>query len=108
MDFTYFIAGFIAIVVGLVAAVVFVAFKGKSSQRLFAAASAVAFALDWVLLIKWAHIGDVPAAIFLSDFLFFAISSLIGCMIGAFPVLLIRFLWRGRLGQVVSSRSNSQ
>ncbi|MEO7384418.1 MAG: hypothetical protein ABIU18_05745 [Novosphingobium sp.] len=99
MDFTYFIAGFIALIIGLTAGAVFIAFKGKSKRRLFAAASAVAFALDWVLLINWAHIADAPAVILLFDLLFFAIYSIIGCVIGALPTLLIRYLWRNRPGQ---------
>lgn len=108
MDFTYFIAGFIAIVVGFVAGAVFVALKGKSILRLFAAASALAFALDWALLFNWAHIGDAPAAevrlVLRYDLLFFAIYSVIGCVIGAFPLLLVRYLWRRRPGQDRSQR----
>ena len=94
MDFTYIIAGFLAIVVGFAAGCVFVAFKGKSSLRLFAVASATAFALDWLLLINWAHVGEVPVIILVSDFAFFAIYSLIGCLIGASPPLLVRYIWR--------------
>lgn len=96
MDFTYIIAGFIAIIVGFVAGAVFVAFKGKSNLRLIAVASAIAFALDCVLLVSWAHISDAPAIILLADFVFFAIYSIIGCMIGAFLPLLVRYLWRAR------------
>jgi len=99
MDFTYFIAGIIAIVVGFVVGVMFVAFKGKSSLRLIAVAFAIAFALDWILLINWAHNADAPATILLSDFLFFAVYSFIGCMIGAFPLLLGRALWSARYGK---------
>ena len=94
MDYTYFMAGLIALVVGLVAGVVFVTSRGRSKLRLLAIASGIAFVLDWALLINWKHGGEMSVELFLSDVLFFAIYSIIGCMMGVSPALVARYLWR--------------
>ncbi|MDQ2861991.1 MAG: hypothetical protein M3T55_14995 [Pseudomonadota bacterium] len=99
MDFTYFVAGFIALVVGLVAGIVFVIIKGRSKRRLIATGSVVAVALDAALLINRTHIGEASAALILVDCLVFTIYSVVGCAIGTLPALLARSAWRSRPGK---------
>lgn len=96
MDFTYFFAGFIGLVVGLLAAIIFAARKGVSKRRLIFIATAIAVALDGALLISWPHITASDAAVLLFDLLFFILYSVVGCTLGALPVLLARYVWRRR------------
>jgi len=107
MDYTYFVAGFIALIVGFVAGVVFVVSKGKSKRRLFTIASSIAFVLDWALLINWRQAGEFSPIILLFDFWFFAIYSVVGSVIGAAPLLMARYLWRMRPGQRVRSQNSN-
>lgn len=94
MDFTFFIAGLIAMVVGFIASIVFIARNGKSFLRLIAVSAAIAFVLDWLLLINWTLISSMTGLILLLDTVFFALYSVIGCSIGALPLFLLRFAWR--------------
>lgn len=103
MDITYFVAGFIALVIGLVAGVVFVIIRGKSTLRLIAAASAIAVVLDGALLIDWSHIGEAPVWIIVIDCLVFTTYSIVGCTAGAFPALAARSAWRNRSSKDANS-----
>ena len=94
MDYTYYMVGIIALIVGFVAGLVFVILKRTSKRRLFATAFALAMLLSGALLINWAHIGDTPPVFILADIVFFSLYSLVGCVIGASPFLLARFAWR--------------
>jgi hypothetical protein len=94
MDFTYYYAGFIGLIVGAVAGATFVLIRGRSKRRLLATALIVASALNAALLINWAHVGDLPPAFLLLDFIFIAGYSCVGCILGASPSLLARLAWR--------------
>jgi len=94
MDFTYYFVGFTALIVGFVAAIVFVLIKGRSKRRLFLTAFAIAIVLSGAWLINWAHLEEASAAFILVDLVFFALYSLIGSAIGATPTLLLRLVWR--------------
>jgi len=94
MDLTYFVALGLALVIGLVAAVIFVARQGQSKRRLLAWAVLVSAIADFVLLIDWSYVGEYPLWILAIDLFFFAIYGFVGCALGALPVLLLRKLLR--------------
>lgn len=94
MDFTYFIAAFIGLVIGFVAGLIFVSVKGRSTIRLMGMALAASLVVDALLLINWANIGDETVGFLLLDFAFIATYSLAGCFIGALPALAVRSIWR--------------
>lgn len=95
MDFTYFIAGFIGLVVGVLVSAAFVVAKARGpTWRLFAFAFLLTLVLDAILLINWSAVGRMPPAFIALDFGFISLYSLVGCLVGALPALAVRHVWR--------------
>ena len=94
MDFTYFVAFFIALVSGFFGALIFVFTNGRSLRRLLGAALAVTLVADFGLLYDWTRTNELNASTMLLDLIFFTTYGMIGCMIGAAPVLASRWLYR--------------
>jgi hypothetical protein len=94
MDFTYFVALGLALVIGFVAAVIYVTRGGQSRRKLFGWALLASVAADFALLIDWTYVTEYPLWMFGLDLIFFVIYGLIGCAIGASPVLFVRRLFR--------------
>lgn len=94
MDFTYFIALGLALLIGFVSAIIFVARKGQSKRKLVGWATVASVVADFILLIDWSHISEYPLWIFGLDLIFFVIYGVVGCALGAFPVLIARMLIR--------------
>jgi hypothetical protein len=103
MDFTYFVALALSIIIGFASALVFIAVRGRSYLRLAGFAVIAAVAADFALLIDWSHANQMTAAFLVTDAAFFAVYGLIGCFVGALPVLGLRGLYR----RVRRSRTNS-
>jgi hypothetical protein len=94
MDFTYLIAGFVAIIVGVGGSVIFIIKRDRSFRLLLAWLIAVTVVIDFMLLVDWSHADSMTANLLLTDFAFFTLYALIGCPIGAVPVVAGRALYR--------------
>jgi len=94
VDFTYFIAAVVALIIGFLGSIIFAVAKGHSKRRLMALALVVALAVNFSTLINWAYVGDLSAGFLLLDFAFIAAFSFFGCALGTLPILGIRKLWR--------------
>lgn len=94
MDFTYFVAGLIGVVVGFVTALIFIALKLGGKLRLLATAAIISLILAGFFLIDWTRIGSVPPGFLAADLGIIAIYILVGCFVGMSPPLVIRRLWR--------------
>ena len=94
MDFTYFLALALSIVIGFASALVFIAVRGRSYLRLAGFALIVAVSADFALLVDWSHADEMTAALLFVDAAFFAVYGLIGCVVGALPVLGLRAIYR--------------
>jgi hypothetical protein len=94
MDFTYIAALCLSVVIGFASAVLFVALRGRSYWRLAIPALVVAVAADFALLLDWSRASEFPASLLLTDAAFFVGFGLIGCLIGALPVLGVRAAYR--------------
>lgn len=92
MDVTYFIAGFIAVIVGFCASLVFVLTNQRSKRHLLGFAVLAALAIDGMVLINWTRVGEIPVGFLLLDFAFFFTYSLVGCAVGASVPLALRRL----------------
>lgn len=99
MDFTYYIAAFLALIIGFIASIMFVAAKGHSKRRLLSFALAGSLAVNFSMLINWAHVGEVSAGLLLLDFAFIILFSFAGCALGTLPVLAVRKVWRQHSGR---------
>jgi hypothetical protein len=96
LDFTYFIAAFLAFVVGFCGAVLFVLQKRQSVRRLIGVAFVASLVVNGSTLINWSAVGKVSPSFSLLDCAFIAAYSFVGCAIGLFPPLAIRGIWRWR------------
>lgn len=94
MDLTYIVAGLISVVVGFVGGGIFVLVQGQSYRRLLAAAVAVAVVADFVLLLDWSRVAEITPTFLLTDLAFFTLYALVGCSLGALPLLGGRRLYR--------------
>ena len=94
MDLTYFVALALSVIIGFASALVFIAARGRSYLRLATVALIVAVAADFALLIDWSHLEKMNATFLLTDAAFFAGYGLIGCVVGALPVLGSRGIYR--------------
>ncbi len=94
MDFTYFVAGFFAVVVGFVCAAIFVMEGGRSFRRLLTATVGVTLAADFALLLDWSRTDQMTVTFLLTDMAFFTLYAVFGCSIGAAPWLAGRQLFR--------------
>lgn len=94
MDFTYFVAGFVALIVGIAGSIIFVVKRGHSFPLLFASLVAVTVVIDFMLLIDWCTADFITANFLVTDFAFFTVFALVGCSIGTIPVLAGRVLYR--------------
>ncbi len=96
MDFTYFFAAFLAFIVGLCGAALFVLQKRHSVSRLIGVAFVASLTVNGSALIDWSAIDRESLRFLLFDFAFIAAYSLAGCVIGLVPPLAIRGTWRWR------------
>ncbi len=87
MDFTWLIALFIAVLVGMLRSLVAVLRKESFLWKNYFATVLMVFSLDLVLLIDWSEVEARTIGLVLLSCLFFALYSLIGCLVGSFPVL---------------------
>ncbi len=71
MDFTYLIAGFFAVLIGLVFAFVFVVSRGRSFHRVFAISIVVSIAADFAFLIDWSRVSEMTAIFVGTEFVAF-------------------------------------
>ena len=94
MDFTYIVAAFLSVVVGAVAGSLFILLKGLSFWRLLAVSVPAAIVIDFALLIDWSRMEQMTTVLLLTDFAFFTLYSLVGCSLGALPLLAGRQLYR--------------
>jgi hypothetical protein len=94
MDYTYFVAGFLALLVGFVGAAIFVTVGGNSLRRLLMATMGVTLATDFALLLDWSRTDQMTLGFLLTDLAFFALYAVVGCAIGAAPLLVGRKLLR--------------
>ncbi|QKG70598.1 hypothetical protein [Erythrobacter mangrovi] len=94
MDFTYIVAGIISVVVGVVGGSVFLLVQGQTFWRLLATTVPVAVVLDLALLLDWSRVEPITTSFLLTDLAFFTAYSLVGCSIGALPLVVARRLYR--------------
>ena len=94
MDFTYYIAAILALIIGFVGSIIFVATRGRSKRRLIAFALVASLAVNFSTLINWSQVGGVSAGFLLVDFAFIIAFSFLGCVLGVLPILGLRMLWR--------------
>ena len=87
MDFTYIVALLFSLTVGFVGSVLFVLASGKSYWRFFAIAPMLTVAADFALMEDWSRASEFTANFLLIDAALFALSAIVGCALGAFPVL---------------------
>lgn len=92
MDFTYFIAAFLAVVVGFLGAIAFVIAQGQSLSRLIWSAIGITIVLDFAFLINWANVDQEALPVLFIDLAVFTIYAMVGCTIGVAPVLALRRL----------------
>jgi hypothetical protein len=90
MDFTYYVAAVLSLVIGFVGAIIFVATRGRSYWQLLVTALAIALIADFALLLDWSHADQMTAGWLLTDLAFFAVYGVVGCSVGALPVLAVR------------------
>ena len=67
MDFTYYVAFVLSVVVGFVAALIFIALKGRSYWRLALSSLLIAVLADFALLVDWRHTNEMTLAFLLTD-----------------------------------------
>ena len=96
MDFTYFIAAFLALIVGFCGAVLFVLQKRHSVRRLIGVAFVASLTVNGSALINWSAVGNVSLGFLLLDFALVAAYSFVGSAIGLVPPLAMRGIWRWR------------
>jgi hypothetical protein len=94
MDFTYFIAAFLGLFVGFITAAAFLVAKRGSWRKVLVTAALGSMALNAILLINWAELDSLPPLLLLMDFGFIGIYTLVGCTIGAGPLIAARYAWR--------------
>ena len=94
MDFTYFAAGIFGVIVGFVAAVIFIALKLGSKRWLLATSFGISLVLAGILLFDWTRISSLSMGFLAVDLGFTAIYTLVGCFLGICPPLAVRWLWR--------------
>ena len=94
MDFTYLLAAISALMIGFFASCLYVLQGRGSKLRLIALTFAASLALNLTGLINWAHIGDLPPSFVLLDFALIASYTLIGCVLGMSPALILCALWQ--------------
>ena len=94
MDYTYLVAGFLALPIGFVGAAIFVMTGGTSFRRLLIATVGVTLATDFALLLDWSRTDQMTLGFLLTDLAFFALYALVGCAIGAASLLAGRKLLR--------------
>ena len=98
MDFTYLIALFLSVSIGLLRSLVAVMRKEAFLWKPYFATAILVFALDLALLIDWGGVDtNNVGLLFLSAF-FFGLYALIGCLLGSLPVLAGRWLFRKLTG----------
>lgn len=94
MDFTYYVAFALSVLIGFVGALVFVMLKRRSYWRFALTILLVAVFADFSLLVDWSHANEMTAALLLTDAAYFTAYGLVGCAIGALPVVAAYGIYR--------------
>jgi hypothetical protein len=94
MDLTYFVAAFLALAIGFVAALVVIFGKAASAMRPFVAAILISIASHFLLLLDWSQADKMSAEFLLTDGAAFLVASAIGCGLGFWPVVGLQRLSR--------------
>ena len=94
MDFTYYVAFVLSVVVGFVSALIFIALKGRSYWRLALSSLLIAVLADFALLVDWRHTNEMTLAFLLTDVAIFTVCGMVGCFIGALPIVAARETYR--------------
>lgn len=94
MDFTYYVALVLALLVGGTVAVVLALVHKPLNWKAYRIAVIIAVALDFLLLVNWSALPFGEAWILLADLLFFSLYSLVGCALGMLPVKAVRAIVR--------------
>ena len=94
MDFTYYVAFALSVVVGFASALAFILMRWRSYWRLVVIALLVSVAVDFALLLDWSHANDMTLGFLLTDAAVFAACGLVGCIIGSLPVVGLRGVYR--------------
>lgn len=87
MDFTYYAAFALSIVIGFVGALIFILLRGRSYWRFALVTLVAAVFADFALLVNWRYANEMTAEFLLTDAAFFAGFGIVGCAIGALPVI---------------------
>jgi hypothetical protein len=94
MDFTYLLGGLISVLVGFAGAILFVAAKSESIGRFLLSVVVASVVLSFVMLMDWGFISQQPINFFASSLLIFVVYAVLGCCLGASPVIGARDLLR--------------
>jgi hypothetical protein len=94
MDFTYYLAGVIALVLGAIVSAAALMLKSWGAARVLAAAFAISVAVNLTSLLDWSQLGAIGLSWLTADIALIVLYSLIGSMVGAVPMLAARNVWR--------------
>jgi hypothetical protein len=94
MDFTYFVAGLLAIPVGAAAAIWRIWNTNVSLARSFVVALLASVSLSFLVLIDWRFVDASNWGFLVADLTFFLVYGLFGCLVGLVSVALINWLYR--------------
>ncbi|WP_423602674.1 hypothetical protein [Sphingomonas sp. MS122] len=89
MDFTYWIAFALSLLVGLVTAFALVAAGKQPTRKHYRRIVASVVAIDCLLLINWSAITLEESWILAVDLVFFTIYGALGAAIGMFPAIVV-------------------
>jgi len=94
MDFTYYVAFVLALLVGGITATVLVLARKPLNAKGYRVSVTFAVALDFLLLVNWSALPLEEAWVLSADLLFFSLYSLVGCALGMLPVKAVRAIVR--------------
>ena len=94
MDFTGIIALFLNGIVGFVSALTFALRGSRNYALLFTTILGVSILADFALLVDWSRSGEITTEFLLNDAVLFAMTGLIGGVVGAAPVLLCYWIYQ--------------
>jgi hypothetical protein len=94
VDFTYIVALLFSLVVGFVGSVLFVLARGKYYWRFLVIAPTLTVIADFALMEDWSRASEFTAKFLLTDAALFALYAIVGCAVGALPVLGVHWFIR--------------
>lgn len=89
MDFTYFVAFFLSIFVGLIGSLIFTVKGAKAPFRWMGIALVTSVIFDLLILIDWSHADGAGGVVLLTSALFFVAYGLVGTVIGFLPAFVV-------------------